>query len=271
MGAELDRLTLALDSAAAQGVVVITGAGVSLASGIPTFRGTDPGAVWARDVTELGTLAYFRRDPLGSWRWYLERFSQVLRARPNPAHHALAALERWHAGGGGELLLVSQNIDTLHEAAGSQRLVKVHGSVDRVRCCRDGCTLGAPAGSLARDQAGLERFAAAPLAENLPRCPRCDSLLRPHVLWFDEYYQGHDDYQIERVLAAADAAALLLFVGTSFSVGVTDLLLRAAWRRRTPVLAIDPVAASSHPPGVELLCAAAEGLLPAAVQCLAGR
>ena len=73
-------------------VLVVTGAGISLASGIPTFRGTDPGAVWKRDVTELGTVRYFEEEPEGSWSWYLSRFDSVRDAKPNAGHHALAEL-----------------------------------------------------------------------------------------------------------------------------------------------------------------------------------
>ena len=75
-------------------LLVVTGAGVSLASGIPTFRGTDPGAVWANDVQEKGTIAYFNRDPVKSWQWYMSRFLKHLDAKPNAAHIALAALEK---------------------------------------------------------------------------------------------------------------------------------------------------------------------------------
>ena len=90
MDSESRRLAAAIE--AAQGlIVVLTGAGISLASGIPTFRGSDPGAIWARDITELATLRYFTSDPVGAWRWYRHRFLRVLAARPNPAHHALAA------------------------------------------------------------------------------------------------------------------------------------------------------------------------------------
>ena len=76
------------------GLLVVTGAGVSVASGIPTFRGNDPGAIWKRDVTELGTRRYFEEDPVGSWRWYLQRFDRVADARPNAAHEAIVDLER---------------------------------------------------------------------------------------------------------------------------------------------------------------------------------
>ena len=126
-------------------ILVLTGAGISLASGIPTFRGSDEGAVWTRDVTELGTYRYFQRDPVGSWRWYLQRFAAALQAKPNAAHFALSELERWHAGRGGTFLLVTQNIDTLHEQAGSLDFVKVHGSADRARCSSPRCPLGSTA------------------------------------------------------------------------------------------------------------------------------
>lgn len=267
MSDELGELLQRLERAHHGSLLVVTGAGISLASGIPTFRGTDPGAIWKRDVTELGTIAYFNEDPVGSWQWYTTRFDAVFGARPNPAHHALAELERWQTGGGGEFLLVTQNVDTLHEQAGSRALVKVHGSADRVRCSRDGCRLGAPSGSLAREESGLEKFLREATRENLPRCPECGSLLRQHVLWFDELYASHDDYQFERVRRAADGADLYLFVGTSFSVGVTDLVLQAARYRRRPVLSIDP--AGSRAAGVSTLAARAEELLPAACRELA--
>ena len=92
--------TLAEATRKARSVVVITGAGISLASGIPTFRGEDPGAVWANDIMEKGTFGYFRQDPAGSWAWYQRRFAGLLGFAPNPAHHALVALERWAVGQG---------------------------------------------------------------------------------------------------------------------------------------------------------------------------
>jgi NAD-dependent deacetylase len=250
-------------------ILVVTGAGVSLASGIPTFRGSDPGAVWKRDLTELATLEYFRRDPVGSWRWYLDRFDRVLSARPNPAHLAIAALERWQLGRGGEFLLATQNIDTLHEQAGSRQVVKVHGSTDRLRCGRDGCRLGAPGGSLPRSEVDFAPFRAAPGPETLPRCPDCGATLRPHVLWFDELYSSHLDYQWERVQEAVDRMHLALCVGTSFAVGFTELVLQGAFWNRVPVLAVDPggptVSASR---GLEHIRAKAEELLPRVCEML---
>jgi NAD-dependent deacetylase len=262
MDEELDALAAPFQAHSAGNLLVVTGAGISRASGIPTFRGDDPGAIWKNDVTELGTFRYFIDDPLGSWRWYLSRFEKTLAAKPNPAHFALVALERYCVGRGGQPLLVTQNIDGLHRQAGASRLVEVHGRADRVRCPRRGCANGAPAGSLPRADFDLDGFVASPSLERLPRCPLCRSFLRQHVLWFDEYYDSHHDYQWPRVLQAADEADAVVFVGTSFSVGVTELVLRAARERGRPMVAIDP-GATAPPPGVTWLRARAEMVLPA--------
>ena len=257
------RLAAAIEEVGTGYLVVVTGAGVSLASGIPTFRGTDPGAVWKRDVTELGTNRYFEEDPAGSWTWYTSRFDIVLDKQPNPAHHALAAIERWQVARGGKFLLVTQNVDPLHERAGSERLVKVHGSADRVRCSRPRCVHGAPRGSLPRAGIDMGAFEAEPVTANVPRCPSCGALLRQHVLWFDEFYDEHRDYQWDRVLEAAQTMDACLFVGTSFSVGVTDLFLRAGLMTGRRLLAIDPGADASPHPSVTLFREPSEALLPA--------
>ena len=257
------KLAAAIEGVGTGFLVVVTGAGVSLASGIPTFRGTDPEAVWKRDVTELGTNRYFEEDPAGSWSWYTSRFDIVLDKQPNPAHRALAAIERWQVARGGRFLLVTQNVDPLHERAGSERLVKVHGSADRVRCSRHRCVHGAPRGSLPRAGIDMGAFKAKPVTANVPHCPSCGALLRQHVLWFDEFYDEHRDYQWDRVLDAAQTMDSCLFVGTSFSVGVTDLFLRAGLMTGRTLLAIDPGAAASPHPSVTLFREPSEVLLPA--------
>jgi NAD-dependent SIR2 family protein deacetylase len=251
-------------------MLVVTGAGISLASGIPTFRGQDPGAVWKKDVTELGTFRYFREDPVGSWRWYLSRFERTHGAQPNSAHAALVALEDHCASRGGEMLLVTQNIDGLHRQAGSRNLIEVHGRADRIRCPRQGCAHGAPEGSLPRAEFALDRFLADPSVATLPRCPCCQAVMRQHVLWFDEYYDSHRDYGWPRVLEAAAGSDAVLFVGTSFSVGVTDLILHAALERGAPVFSIDPatVAPSRQ---VQSLRARSEEILPALIARIGGQ
>jgi len=197
----------------------------------------------------------------------MSRFDCMGAARPNPAHEALVGLQARQQEAAGDFLLVTQNIDTLREQAGSRDFVKVHGSADRVRCARDGCRLGAPIGSPARADVDFGAFAHDPVVENLPRCPVCGTLLRQHVLWFDECYDSHADYQWDRMLAAAARADLFVFVGTSFSVSVTDRLLNSALSRRKPVFSIDP---DASPParGVIAVCARAETMLPEVLRAL---
>lgn len=259
----MDPTALLADLRDARRLVVLTGAGMGLASGIPTFRGTDAGAVWAHDVMELGTRAYFERDPVGSWRWYRSRFAGLRGAAPNAGHHALVQLERWQLARARELLLVTQNIDTLHRRAGSEQLVEVHGRADRVRCPRRGCPNAAPSGTLPVDQAAFDAFDAAPSYSTLPKCPACGEAVRAHVLWFDEYYAEHAEYQFDRAVRAMRRADVIVCVGTSFSVGITAIALEATAHKWT----IDP-GAEAPPPGVRALAAAQEEALPALVRAL---
>lgn len=253
---------LAADVRNSQQLLVLTGAGMGLASGIATFRGTDAGAVWANDIMEKGTRAYFERDPVGSWRWYRSRFAGLDAAKPNAGHFALAELETWQLARKRGFLLVTQNIDTLHGQAGSQQLVEVHGRADRVRCSSARCVNAAPTGSLPRADVDFATFDARPCPETLPSCPACGFIVRAHVLWFDEYYHQHADYQFERALSAMRTADLILFVGTSFSVGVTA----AALDTNAKKWLIDP--AGCEELGVKSLLAAQEVALPDLIRAL---
>jgi len=258
-------LALALRTTPGSGlVVVVTGAGVSAASGLPTFR-SGPDAIWRRDDLEMGTAEFFRAHPVEHWRWYLERFGDILDVAPNPAHHALAALERWRRErSGGRLLLVTQNIDTLHERAGSREVIKIHGSADRFRCSRTGCHLGAPSGSIPREQVDLAPFRADPSVDTLPRCPECGSPLRAHALFFDEIYDSHLDYGFARARRAFEEMSLALFVGTSFAVGITEIALRTTLFQRVPAWTIDPNGASeTRFPWLKTVAEPAEQALPA--------
>jgi len=268
MNSESKELSDALKNVGQGRLVVVTGAGISLASGIPTFRGSDPDAVWKKDVTELGTRRYFEEDPVGSWSWYTSRFDVVLDKQPNPAHLALSRIEAWQLERGGEFLLVTQNVDTLHELAATQNLIKVHGSSDLVRCSKPGCENAAPSGTLKRSDVGVDAFVREPSTESLPRCPRCNSLLRQHVLWFDEYYDEHDTYQWQAVLDASSSMDMVLFVGTSFAVGVTELFLRGAISRRVPAYSIDPGTDSAPHSHVVAVKAKSEVVLPAVCEIL---
>jgi NAD-dependent SIR2 family protein deacetylase len=247
--------------------LVVTGAGVSLASGIPTFRGTDPGAVWANDIMEKGTRAFFQKKPHESWLWSLKRFERARGASPNEAHLALAEWERWQQRQGREFLLVTQNVDTLHEQAGSRALVKVHGSLDQARCTRQGCAHGPPRGTLPMAAVDFGPLHASPSPKSVPRCPLCRSKLRPHVLWFDELYTEHVTYQFEQVLQRARRSSLVVFVGTSFSVGITAWVTELGLKHGAQLFSVDP-AGLQPSPRVQVVAERAELLLPQLVASL---
>ena len=172
-------------------ILALTGAGVSAESGLATFRG--PGGHWeGRDPTQLATPEAFRNDPLTVWRFYAWRREQAAAAEPNPAHRALAALERARP----EFLLVTQNVDGLHERCGSRNVVRLHGSLWRLRCTEEGTETD----DLRAD-----------LGELPPRCA-CGGLLRPAVVWFGEALPPE---ALERALQAARNAKLAVVAGTS--------------------------------------------------------
>jgi NAD-dependent deacetylase len=265
--ADAEALLEAMKGAAGEAVLVVTGAGVSLASGIPTFRGADPGAVWANDVMEKGTRAFFQEAPDESWLWYLSRFGRARGARPNAAHLALAAWEQWQQRQGRSFLLVTQNVDTLHEQAGSRALVKVHGSVDQARCTRWHCKHGPPRGTLPMAEVDFGPLHADPGPESVPRCPVCWSRLRPHVLWFDEMYTEHESYQFEHVALTAKRARLVVFIGTSFSVGITALVTEKGLKNGAQLFSIDPSGVTPTP-RIRAVAEPAEAVLPRLVAAL---
>ncbi len=271
LDAHADRIAGLISGAGDELPLFVTGAGVSVASGIPTFRGADPDAIWRKDDIELATFRALKAEPQRFWDWYARRFLSLRGKQPNGAHQALAGIDRALARQGRDFLLVTQNIDTLHEQAGAQRIVKVHGTSDRVRCARYGCEHGAPTGSLPLPDEDLERFAKELAESRLPTCPACGGVLRPHVLLFDEFYTEHLDYGFDRVEAAAARAAFIVFIGTSLSVGVTAVLEAAARRRGVPALLIDPAPA---PPGsgttLSHVAARSEELLPRVLERIAG-
>jgi NAD-dependent deacetylase len=200
-------------------LTAVTGAGVSAASGVPTFRGPD--GLWKSHRPEdLATPEAFARDPRLVWEWYDWRRTLIAKCRPNAAHDVLA---RWSGTIG--FTLVTQNVDGLHELAGTNHVVRFHGSIWELRCAT-GC--GAPPWE--------DRTA--PFADLPPACPRCGGIARPGVVWFGE--------PIDRdVLARAEAATrcdVLLSIGTSSVVYPAAGLVHAAHARGAFVAEINPVA-----------------------------
>ena len=182
-----------------QPCVVLTGAGVSTESGVPDFR--SPTGIWAQfDPREYATLGAFRRDPAKVWRFYAPRFAMLTEAEPNAAHRALAELERL----GLVRAVVTQNIDLLHERAGSRDVVEVHGSIRTSSC--PGCSAS---------YALAEVVPLIEAGEGAPRCPACTEILKPDVVFFDELLPAD---AIDRAYELAEQARLLLVVGSSLEV-----------------------------------------------------
>ena len=244
-------------------VLFLTGAGISLASGIPTFRGSDPDAIWSKDVVEKATRSFFLRHPEQSWKWYLDRFNNTRHAKPNPAHIALVDIEAKVP----TLRVITQNVDGLHYQAGTKNLVEVHGSARKVRCTNQNCVNGPPKGLLDWTDELLGEFSKEPTRKNVPRCPHCGKFLRPHILWFDESYLSHTDYNYPLTQDWYEEATVLIAVGTSFSVNITNMVTWANSDRGIPVYVIDPHLTDS-PTGTILIREAAEVFLPQLVATL---
>ena len=181
-----------------QPCVVLTGAGVSTESGIPDFR--SPTGLWAQfDPLEFGSIDAFRRDPIKVWSFYKPRISMLTDSQPNPAHIALAELEQH----GLVQAVVTQNIDLLHERAGSREVVEVHGSIRTATC--PGCG--------ARYE--LEQVLALLAEADAPACPACGEIVKPDVVFFGELLPPE---AIDRAYKLARAAALMLVVGSALEV-----------------------------------------------------
>ncbi len=198
MTAGAARLAELIRSAAS--VVALTGAGISVPSGIPDFRSPHTGLWENVDPMEVAHIDVFRREPERFWSFYGDRFASLRDKRPNGAHAALARLER-----DGHLdAVITQNIDGLHEAAGTRELVEVHGSIAHSTCLACG-------GSVELEDTRA-RLAAAP--DGVPRC-ECGRPLKPAVVLFGEYLP---EAAMSRATALAEAADLLLCVGSSLEV-----------------------------------------------------
>jgi len=232
------------------GVVVLTGAGISKESGLHTFR--DPDGIWARyDVEEVATPEAFRRNPALVQDFYNARRRQLRSPEicPNPAHLALADLERrWP----GEVLMVTQNIDDLHERAGTRNLIHMHGELLKARCARSGRV--------------YERLGDIKLEE---RCPCCNlaGTLRPHVVWF-----GEMPLEMGRIFAALGRCDLFIAIGTSGQVhpaaGFVEEARRGG-RARTVELNVEETAIS--PLFHERVTGAATRIVPEYVEKLLSR
>ncbi|HET8746809.1 MAG TPA: NAD-dependent deacylase [Ramlibacter sp.] len=223
---------------AARRIVVLSGAGMSAESGVPTFRDAQTG-LWARfRPQELATEEGFRAQPQLVWDWYAERRAQIAQVAPNAGHRAIAAFQQRHPG---RLAVVTQNVDGLHQRAGSPGVLALHGSImedrwlepPRACCTAEDAVPGRP-----------------------PRCAACGNLRRPAVVWFGELLP-------EQALAAAEQAAaacdLMLVVGTSGVVYPAAGLARAT---RGRVVIVNPQASDLDDAADAVLRGTAASLLP---------
>jgi NAD-dependent deacetylase len=213
---DLDRVRTLVREA--RSIVVMTGAGISAESGVPTFRG--PGGLWKNfKPEELATPEAFERDPRLVWEWYDWRRGLIAAAKPNLGHYALVTLEKRVP----EFALVTQNVDGLHALAGSRRVLEVHGNIWRTRClsCRE-----------TREQRE------SPLPRIPPRC-RCEGLLRPDVVWFGEPLPLD---VVKAATKAIETCDLMLVVGTSGVVQPAASFGDRALARGVPMVEVNPEA-----------------------------
>ena len=206
-------------------VTVLTGAGMSQESGVPTFREAQTG-LWARyDPSDLATPEAFVRHPARVFGWYLWRFRLTRAVEPHAGHYALASMaERFS-----DFTLVTQNVDGLHRRAGSRDPVELHGSLESFRCADRGHPF---------DVGALEGLGGSePGDVTPPACPQCGSPARPAVVWFGEVLPAE---ALERAWAAVQGCDVLLVVGTSSVVYPAAALPEIALRRGVPVIEINP-------------------------------
>jgi len=202
----------------AQLICALTGAGISAESGVPTFRDAQTG-MWAQfDPLELATPDAFRRNAKLVWDWYAWRRELVAGAAPNAGHRALAAIQTAKP----DFLVITQNVDGLHQAAGSTNVVELHGNIQRVKCSREGTIVATWDDSSPREA---------------PRCAQCGAFLRPDVVWFEETLP---DDALARAERAARDCDVLLVVGTAAEVYPAAMLPAYARHHGAAIVEINP-------------------------------
>jgi len=239
----IDHLRKAVD------VAVLTGAGVSAESGVPTFRDAQTG-LWNRYRPEdLATPQAFRRDPKLVWEWYAWRRELVLGVSPNPAHTALAEMERQLERRGRRFTLITQNVDNLHGKAGSSNIIELHGNIQRTRCFDEGTLVESWPDT----------------GETPPRCPACGGWLRPDVVWFGEMLPQQ---ALEAAWEAARVCQVFFSVGTSGLVEPAASLPVAALQAGAIVVEVNPAETPLTPHAHFSLQGPAGQILPQLVQAV---
>lgn len=233
----------------ARHVAVLTGAGVSAESGLPTFRDAMTG-LWADFRPEdLATADAFRRNPKLVWDWYAWRRQRAVEAAPNAGHYALADMERRLTESGAEFTLITQNVDGLHRRAGSGTVIEIHGNIHRCRCFAEGDVFET------WDDNGVD----------VPRCPRCRrGYLRPDVVWFGEKLP---EDALQSAVGAASRCDVFLSIGTSGVVQPAASLLGLAAKSGAITCVVNKDV-DSFPNASILLEGASGQILPALVDAV---
>jgi NAD-dependent deacetylase len=206
-------------------VAVLTGAGISAESGVPTFRGKD--GLWKQYKAEtLATPEAFERDPKLVWEWYDWRRGLIAPVEPNAGHRVIAGWESLF----GEMAVITQNVDGLHAKAGSQNVVELHGNIWKLRCAREGT---------------VEEVRDNPLPHIPPVCPNCGSLFRPHIVWFGE---SLDPVVLDRAYDLSQSCQVMFVIGTSAVVHPAASLPYAAARAGAKIVEVnlEPTSLTPH-------------------------
>lgn len=199
----------------AKKIVFVTGAGISQESGIPTFRGTD--GLWRKyDPMQLATIDAFYQDPKLVWEWYEDRRKNILEAKPNPGHTAIADLEK-----NKQVTVLTQNIDGLHQRAGSTNVLELHGSIIRIKCTK----------------CNFEDEIQSSFSDLPPKCDNCGSILRPDVVWFGEALP-QDVWQ--DAIEHASSCDVMIIAGTSLVVSPANTLPLYAKQNGAILIEVNP-------------------------------
>ena len=229
-------------------VFVLTGAGISAESGLPTFRGA--GGIWrGYRAQDVATPEAFRANPEMVWQFYSERRKRHSTVLSNPAHFALAKLEQ---SLGDRFFLCTQNVDSLHEQAGSKRIIHMHGRLMQTRCSREGCRTR----PFDDDRSYLSSV-------EIPKCPECGSMLRPHVCWF-----GEVPYSMDRIFEQLRACTVLMTVGSSGVVEPAASFVRMARLNNAKSVYVGPEEPANREFFDEVVLGKAGEVLPGLVQAL---
>lgn len=217
-------------------LIIMTGAGISAASGIPTFRGKD--GYWVvgsinYKPEKIGTMEMFKKHPYDVWEWYIYRKTLTGKAKPNEGHFAIAELENYFSN---RFYLITQNVDGLHKKAGNSegKTFYIHGTLDYMRCA-ELCT--SELFPFPNIQLNLNEKLSE-TEKKLLKCPNCGANTRPNILWFDEFY-NELFYKSETTLKLIDESGLLIVVGTSGSTNLPVKIVSNSIKNNIPIIEIN--------------------------------